>query len=206
MPFASWRAPTVNGLPAKAGESARNSKTWRFCPGWHGAQVRLEHSHQGPVDNQAGITLAAGDIRLVVVDAVAVEGERRKAEQQHSSGNPSRPGGVGRCGLGGPRLLAGLRGLAIDDVMLLDEREAARATDRMFHRHEHHRARRTGLGLDRFDGRDTPDRLADPERFTVEGEPAAGPHAARQRHRRQEVARSGCPSAPIFEARTTSRK
>ena len=122
-------------LPAKAGDSARNSKDLAILPGLaRRASSIWSIPIKRPVHDQAGITLAAGDIGLVVVDAMAVEGERREAEQQHRVGHDRRDQVASAGAALRPRLLAGLRGLAIDDVVLLDEREAARADDRVLAR------------------------------------------------------------------------
>ena len=57
-------------------------------------RVRVRASSQsrvavsGPVHDEVGVALDAGRVRVVVVDAVGVEGERREAEQQRRSGDP----------------------------------------------------------------------------------------------------------------------
>ena len=80
------------------------------------------------MNDQAGITFDARHVRLVVVNAMAVEGERREAEQQNGVGSDLlRPGGVGRRRLGFALLLARPGGLALDDVVLLDEGYAFRS-------------------------------------------------------------------------------
>ena len=67
-------------------------------------QFDLQQPEQRPVNDQAGIALGSGDVGLVVVDAVTVEGERREPEQQHGIRHHGlRHGGIGRRGLGAPR-------------------------------------------------------------------------------------------------------
>ena len=83
---------------------------------------------------------------------------------------------------------AGLRVVAVDDVVLLGQRHARRVADLVAHGHEHQRAAAALLRVDPGDGASG----ARPRRRRAAAartaKPAARPHAARQRHRRQEAA------------------
>jgi hypothetical protein len=63
-------------------------------------QVHQQRGDQRAVHDQARVALDLGDVAAVVVDAVAVEGERAVAEQQHVVGHDlALPGGAGGRGL-----------------------------------------------------------------------------------------------------------
>jgi hypothetical protein len=164
-------------------EPGRGPELLRRQPGHQG---RL----QGAVHHQALITLLGDGVGAVVVDAVAVEGERREAEQQHRPGGPFLPpvGGLGRrrrqrrSGGGG----AGGGGLAVDQVLALADRHTVRAIQFVAHGDEDQRAGAAGLLLHVVDGGELADVLAEAQRLD-ELHLAAGPHAARQGHRRQEA-------------------
>ncbi len=96
------------------------------------------------------------------MDAVAVEGQRRIAEQQHRIGMDGageialariRFGGAAARGPGGC--------LAIDNVLHLGDRGRAIGRNLMAHRDEDHGSGLAGLGLDIFDGRDARHRGAE---------------------------------------------
>ena len=131
-PSASRRAATVNGAPGEQRRQRPELEARRRLSRIGAArQLDLQQAQQRPVHDQAGITLGPGDIGLVVVDAMAVEGERREAEQQHRVRHHGlRHRRIGRRGLGLPCRLAGPGGLAIDDVVFLDERGALGAGQR----------------------------------------------------------------------------
>ncbi len=77
--------------------------------------------------HQAGIALVLGRELEVVVDAVAVEGERRIAEQQHRVGrHPAVPGRVLGRRFARARGLARLRLVAKHQVLLLLDAGAVR--------------------------------------------------------------------------------
>ena len=95
------------------------------------------------VEDQAGIALDLGDIVAVVMDAVAVEGQRRIAKQQHGIGHVAsrdalrdrrRRRRFGGCGL------RRARDVAIDDVLALADRDAARRRHVVLDRDEAQRA------------------------------------------------------------------
>ena len=77
--------------------------------------------------------------------------------------------------------------LAIDDVVPLADRNAARRGDGVVDRDEAQRAGRAGLQVDVGNARAALHLIADAQRLD-ELQFAAGPHPARQRHRRQETA------------------
>ena len=54
----------------------------KFCGEFHD-KGRLQRA----VEDQAGIALDLGDVVAVVMDAVAIEGQRRIAKQQHRIGH-----------------------------------------------------------------------------------------------------------------------
>ena len=153
-----------------------------------GREFDDERRLQRAVEDQARIALDLGDVVAVVMDAVAVEGQRRITKQQH---------GIGEVALAmlrrrrrGRRLWRHLRPagrLAIDDVVALLDRDAARRGDDVIDRDEAQRAGRAGLQIDVRDRRGALDLVADAHRLD-EFQFAAGPHPARQRHRRQEAA------------------
>jgi glyoxylase-like metal-dependent hydrolase (beta-lactamase superfamily II) len=89
--------------------------------------------------------------------------------------------------VGARRGRSGRRRVAVHDVVLFLDRQAARAADRMPHRDEDQRAALAGLAAHVGDARDALDLVADAKR-AVEDEPPAGPHAPLQRHRRKEAA------------------
>ena len=76
-----------------------------------GGEFDQESRLHRAVEDQAGIALDLGDIVAVVVDAVAVEGQRRIAEQQHLIGHVAF---AMFCGGGGDGGLAGAAGRAVD--------------------------------------------------------------------------------------------
>ena len=139
-----------------------------------------------------GIALDLGDVAAVVVDAMAVERERRVAEQQHVVGHPSLvprripPAPPGAAA----RRRRRLRRVAIDDVVELGERDV-RLVARGGSRGAPSRTpagRCAPTSASTFSIVDVRvSAVADAQR-RVELELAAGPHAARQRHRRQEAA------------------
>src|SRR5262249_18413589 len=79
----------------------------------------------GPVEHQARITLDLGHVIAVVVDAVAIEGQRRIAEQQHGVGDVALAMLCGR-GRSLGRDLRPTGGFAIDDILPLADRGPAR--------------------------------------------------------------------------------
>ena len=154
-------------------------------------QVQQQRGDQRAVHDQARIALDLGDVAAVVVDAVAVEGQRRVAEQQHRVGHDararrSRPIGAG-CGAGArARRAAARRGRRCRaprssprrarraDLVAAPSRTPARRCARSWRRRRAMREVRV---------------IVSPTRSgCVKLQPPAGPHAARQRHRRQEAA------------------
>ena len=92
-------------------------------------QQRREHR---PVHDEARIAFDLGDVAAVVVDAVAVEGQRRVAEEQHVVGDPLRSQARDRRRGGGRRRdVVGLRRFAVHDVVELGERDSASSARRI---------------------------------------------------------------------------
>ncbi|KQP18282.1 hypothetical protein ASF43_10695 [Pseudorhodoferax sp. Leaf267] len=109
-------------------------------PELHGPGVFLAAADDEAVHDQAGVALDLGHILAVVVDAVAVEGQRGIAEQQHVVGNDAAhprgvDGGRRRRGRG---LARGVH-VAVDDVVLLQDRQLAIAADFVVHLDEDQR-------------------------------------------------------------------
>ena len=123
----------------------------------------------------------------VVVDPVAVERQRGKAEEEHVVGDH---GAVPHAPRGGLRLALRRRSFlrsAIDEALLLLHGHAARPGHRPANRDEDQRARAAALLLDPVDDRILLDVLADPQRL-AEPQPAPRPHAPRKLHGREEPA------------------
>jgi hypothetical protein len=174
----------VEGRPHRLERERLHGRTRHLAP----HQVGQQRGDQRAVHDQARVALHLGHVLAVVVDAVAVEGEGRVAEQQHVVRHDlARPHGAGGRGLRGRRRVARLRRAAVDDVVLLGERQAGGVVHLVANQHEHQLAAAPALAGDRLDARDAPHRLAHPQR-REELQPAARPHAPRQRHRRQEAA------------------
>ena len=114
---------TSNGRRSNTGRRARNSNS--VTPA-SGASRRTRSSSSvassGPCTIRPGIALDLGDVAAVVVDAVAVEGQRRVAEQQHLVGDDRALPRRRRRAAAAPARRRPARGLAIDDVVELRER------------------------------------------------------------------------------------
>ena len=145
--------------------------------------------------DQPRIALFPGHVIAVVVDAVAVEDQRRITEQQHRV-RVDRPlpdrvrrwvrgwrnGRLPACAFGGRP--------AVNDVVFLDDGRAFGAGNLVAHQHEDQRPALAFLGADVEHFRAPPDLVADPK-GSGESDAPARPHAPRQRHRRQEIAPFG---------------
>ncbi len=157
-------------------------------------QVHQQRRDQRPVHDQARVALDLGDVAAVVVDAVAVEGQRRVAEQQHVVGHDlALPGGAGRPPVAAAarrRRAASPRGRRCRGTPRAPGSAAPlqRTSWRTFTNTS--LPVRPSLLVTAVDGRAALDRVADADR-RAELELAAGPHAPRQRHRRQEAAALG---------------
>jgi hypothetical protein len=84
-------APAVDlhRRPSKVGRTALKRKAATSASGSLAAQqVHQQRGDQRAVHDQARVALDLGDVGPVVVDAVAVEGQRAVAEQQHIIGHP----------------------------------------------------------------------------------------------------------------------
>src|ERR1051325_8221187 len=65
-------------------------------------EIDEERGEQRPVDDKAGVAFDSGDVAPIVVDAMAIERQRRITEQQYVVGNDPAPP-RGDSGWGGPR-------------------------------------------------------------------------------------------------------
>src|SRR6267143_1283292 len=156
-------------------------------------QIDEERGDQRTVDDQARVALDLRYITAIVVDAVAVERERRIAEEERLIRHPLLlPGGCGGRGLRRGSDIGRLRRLAVDDVVKLGQRDVVLAvgTELMPDFYEHQRTAAAGFFVDALDRRHARDRVAHAQR-PVELQLAAGPHAPGQRYRGQEPAAPG---------------
>ncbi len=156
-------------------------------------QFEEQRRDQRPVDDKPRIPLDLGHVGVVVVDAVAVEGERRITEQQHRIGRDlTAPDGV--CGreFGRRRRRVWPCRPAVDDVVLFLDRQTLRPQNTVLHQHENEGAATTLFDRDVADFGFAPHLVAHLQ-GRDEFEPSARPHPTRQRHRRQETAALGMP-------------
>src|SRR6185436_3310468 len=84
----------------------------------------------------------------------------------------------------------GVLRIAVHDVVILDEGESVLMADLVSNFHEHQRAAASVLPRHVDDARDALDAIADTERRMYLHAPA-GVHAAREPHRRKELAAAG---------------
>ena len=148
--------------------------------------------------DEAGVTLNARDIAAVVVDAVAVEGERRVTEEQHGVGHDlAAELLVARRGCGGRLRRIGRRRIAVDDVVFLAQRQALGVAEVVAHADENQCTAAALFHGHVLDRRHARDRLAHTQGLQ-KVEPATGPHAARQGHGRQEAPTFGVPVLADF--------
>src|SRR6266480_746003 len=153
-------------------------------------QIDEQRRDQRTMHDQAGVALDLRHITAIVVDAVAVERERRIAEQQYLVRYPLLlPGGCAGNGARSGRDVGRLCRLAVDDVVELGQRNVLLAVgaELMPDLHEHERTAAAGFFVDALDRRYSRDRVAHAQR-PVELQLAAGPHAPGQRYRGQEPA------------------
>src|SRR5258708_15140985 len=118
-------------------------------------QVEQQRGDQGSVHHEPGIAFDARRVRLVVVDAMAVESHRGIAEQQHRVGmDLAPPRRASRRGRGPCRE----RGLAaVYQVVLVGDDEAAAVAHLVAHGHEHERSAASLLQHHVGDARDALD-------------------------------------------------
>ena len=143
-------------------------------------EVDEEGRDQRPVDDEAGVAFLVPRVRPVVVDAMAVEGERRVAEEQRRA----RVDGARPLG----RLVRTRRALriarawrvAIHDVLRFLDDHALRVGDLVAYGDEDERSGAAFLLRDLRDHGAAPDRGAHGQR-PHEPQLAAGPHAPRKR-------------------------
>ena len=189
LPSADGCPHTKNGAMSYTGRTARNSKCAMVARGCSRTQqVEQQRRQQRTVHDKAGVAFDLRDIRMIVVDAMAVVRQRGVAKQQHGIGtNFAAPHALHRraarrrCGIIRPRQFA------VDDVVLVDQRRPSRSGDLVAHFHEYQRAAAPLLQCHVRDARHARDRVADAQR-PVKFHPAARPHPPRQRHRRQKAA------------------
>src|SRR5690606_9331604 len=100
-------------------------------------------------------------VRVIIMDAVAVESNGGIAEEQHRIGRNAQPDRTTRRLCGFRRLLLRLSGwLAIDEVLVFIHSQSACCMILMLHGDEDQRAGAARLALDGADGRDAADFVA----------------------------------------------
>src|SRR5256885_1282866 len=156
-------------------------------------QIDEQGRDQRTMHDQAGVALDLRHITAIVVDAVAVERERRIAEQQHLVRYPLLlPGGCAGNGARSGRDVGRLCRFAVDNVVELGQRNVLLAVgaELVPDLHEYERTAAAGFFVDALDRRYSRDRVAHAQR-PVELQLAAGPHAPGQRYRGQAPAAPG---------------
>nr|ABZ06105.1 hypothetical protein ALOHA_HF4000005I08ctg1g32 [uncultured marine microorganism HF4000_005I08] len=162
---------------------------WVFPP----AKVHQQGRDQRPMYDQPRIAFFPLHVVPVVVDAVAVEDQRRITEQQHRVRlDPALPLGFPRRFARefpwGRRLGGAPDGRAtIDDIVLFLDGDAPRAGHLMAHHHEHQGPAFAVLDGHVHDLGMAGDGVADKKRGSETDAPAR-PHAPLQRHRGQKLA------------------
>src|SRR5882672_8079591 len=148
-------------------------------------EIHQQRGDQGAVHHEPRIAFDARRVRLVVVDAMAVESCRGITEEQHRVGVDLAPPHRALRRGGG---LCRERGLAaICHVMLVGDDEAAGIAHLVAHGHQHERPAASLLQYHVGDARDALDLRADEERAR-KLDAAPGPHAPRQGDGRHELA------------------
>src|SRR5215471_7997044 len=166
VPFVGDRAAAqlersgVEERRARLGRVVHDPASGRVVAG----EVEQQRRRQWSVDDQPGIALGVHGPATIVVDTVAVEGERREAEQQHGiGGDPPAPGHVGGRGFAPGRLvpLTRLHLFAKDRPALLLEGQPLATEEAVDHGGENQRA--GAARLDRHVGQLglPPERLTD---------------------------------------------
>ena len=140
--------------------------------------------------DEAWIALNFRDVAPVVMDAMAIEGERGIAEQQHIV---RRDAAVpGRAGFRSDRRwhwVTRLGRSAVDDVVLFGQRKALGIGNLVLDQHKHQITRAARLVRDGFDARGALHRIAHQQGVVLfPPQTPARPHTARQRHRGQKAA------------------
>src|SRR5690606_16771391 len=152
-----------------------------YCPA-EGTQV--QGRDQRAVHHQARVALGLGDVGPVVMNAVAIEGDGRIAEQQRRSGlDPLAPVAF-RHWITAGELWRGR--LAVDDVLLLTDGQPAVLQVVMTQGYEQQRTRAADLFLDIENGGGASGFAAYLQRL-VEFQTPARPHAIAIAGRRQET-------------------
>ena len=101
-------------------------------------QVHQQRGDQRAVHDQARVALDLGDILAIVVNAVAVEGQRRIAKQQHLVRHDApRPDRLRRRGHGLRRHIVRRGCAAVDDVVVFGQRHGSLALTANFMAHPH---------------------------------------------------------------------
>lgn len=142
-------------------------------------EVEQQGRDQRTVDDEAGVMLGFDAVAAVVVDAVGIERQGGVAEEQSIIRmNDALPRGI--CwGFRRSGRFSRRRVVAIHDVVLFGEREAASGADFMADDDEDEWSRSPRLLFDIYDSRFTNRLVADTKRI-CEFEPAASPHPPRQ--------------------------
>src|SRR5690606_31761150 len=160
-------------------------KTLYACFGYRPAEgTQVQGCDQRAVHHQARVALGLGDVGPVVMNAVAIEGDRRIAEQQRRSGlDPLAPVAF-RHWITAGELWRGR--LAVDDVLLLTDGQPAVLQVVMTQGYEQQRTRAADLFLDIENGGGASGFAAYLQRL-VELQTSARPHAIAIAGRRQET-------------------
>ena len=158
-------------------------------------QIEQQGSDQRAMHDEAGVALDFGDVLAVVMDAVAIEGQGRIAKQQHRVGRdrarPSLLASQWRL-LGYRHRVGGLGLCPVNNVVLLGQREALGIAIGMLHLHKHQLTRAPALVRHGLDARSAFHGLPHTQGVgLLPAQAPAGPHAPRQRHRRQKAAAPG---------------
>ena len=159
-------------------------------------QIQQKRGNQRAMHHQARVALHPGHIAAVVMNAVAVECQRRVTKQQHRVGldQALKLFVSGRNYRRGHRCI-GLGRVAVHNVMFLAHGQALRASVFMANANKHQGAAAAALDRHILDGGDLGGGFAHAQ-WLVKLQPPAGPHAPGQRHRRQEAATLGMAIGP----------
>ena len=148
--------------------------------------------------DEAGVAFFLRHVAAVVVDAVAVEGERRIAKQRHRVGHKlALPGraGLGRGGWHFWRTRDG--GCAVNDVVGFRQAQALGVAEGVLDFDKQQVARAARFVFDRGDARMLLRGVAHTQRVVdLPMQASPGPHAARQRHGWQKAPAQGVTVGP----------
>ena len=170
-------------------------------------QFHQQHGRQGTMNHQPRISLIDRGIGPVVVDAMAVERESRKAKQQSRIRDDGSGPGACRDLRKYPSFRGGNRRarLAINDVLLLFDAQVARLGNAVSDGHECQLSRFSFFFGDVSDDRLPTCGLTDQQGLR-KAHACPGEHALGSSNRRHEAAAPGWPSTPSPEPGTRDQK